>query len=60
MVFRGQYIKLHGKIITSLDENTLMTSKTHNYLLGECFCIDHTEKKVYFGNQLVKISNLIK
>ena len=64
---RGQYCKIKESI-TSIPENALLISKSHNFRLGECLCIDHTEKKVYFWQSTcvdikehaIKVSNLEK
>ena len=45
--FRGQ-VYLHEGNIADIDKESLMVSKTHNYLLGECFSVDHENKKIYF------------
>ena len=34
--------------IRDIDSECLMVSKTHDYLLGECFSVDHSNKKIYF------------
>ena len=45
--FRGQVYQ-HAGDIREIDSECLMVSKTHNYLLGECFSVDHKNKKIYF------------
>ena len=45
--FIGQVYQ-HAGDIRDIDSEYLMVAKTRNYLLGECFSVDHKNKKIYF------------
>jgi hypothetical protein len=46
-IFKDQSYQHIGDI-TDIDSESLMISKMRNYLFGECFSIDHDNKKIYF------------